>query len=67
MTSMNRANHKNLILSLLIFCGIILYETLKGFNYLKNNIEYEKSNFNVVLDGGDVRRKCIGTGQAFCH
>ena len=31
----------------------------------KNNIEYEKSNFNVVLDGGDVRRKCIGTRQAF--
>ena len=34
-------------------------------DYLKNNIEYEKSNFNVVLDGGDVRRKCIGTRQAF--
>ena len=36
MTTMNRANHKNLILSLLIFSGIILYYiilyvTLKGF------------------------------------
>ena len=41
----------------------------KGFfNGLKDanrQFEYEKSNFNVVLDGGDVRRKCIGTGQAF--